>query len=71
MKPLLLLQNPRFVSCVTGKRLINHFGAGDFISLQMKEINLTRHGIFRGKISVRKINNQNHLEERTPSAPNP
>jgi hypothetical protein len=34
--------------------------------------NLTRRGIFRGKISRRKTQtNKNRLEERTPPAPNP
>jgi hypothetical protein len=34
--------------------------------------NLTRCGIFRGKISRRKTQtNKNRLEERTPPAPNP
>jgi hypothetical protein len=35
------------------------------------KINLTRGGIFRGKVSQRKNQtNKNRLEERTPSAPN-
>jgi len=40
----------------------------DFNSAPMNRNNLTSRGICRGKISQR--NNQNHLEERTPSAPN-
>jgi hypothetical protein len=39
----------------------------DFKPVSMNRNNLTSRGICRGKISQR--NNQNHLEERTPSAP--
>jgi hypothetical protein len=39
----------------------------DFKPAPMNSNNLTSRGIYRGKISQR--NNQNHLEERTPSAP--
>jgi hypothetical protein len=39
----------------------------DFMPVPMNRNNLTSRGICRGKISQR--NNQNHLEERTPSAP--
>jgi hypothetical protein len=39
----------------------------DFKPVPMNRNNLTSRGICRGKISQR--NNQNHLEERTPSAP--
>jgi hypothetical protein len=40
----------------------------DFNPAPMNRNNLTRREICRGKISQR--NNQNHLKERTPSAPN-
>jgi hypothetical protein len=39
----------------------------DFKPAPMNRNNLTSRGICRGKISQR--NNQNHLEERTPTAP--
>jgi hypothetical protein len=39
----------------------------DFRPAPMNRNNLTSRGICRGKISQR--NNQNHLEERTPTAP--
>jgi hypothetical protein len=39
----------------------------DFKPAPMNRNNLTCRGICRGKISQR--NNQNHLEERTPTAP--
>jgi hypothetical protein len=42
-----------------------------FSQATMNEINLTRRGIFRGKISPRKTQTKNNrLEERTPLAPN-
>jgi len=70
MKTLLPLQNLRFVSCVNGERLINHFtAAGDESLSQMKKTNLTRREIFRGKISLRKNQHNNDLEERTRPAP--
>jgi hypothetical protein len=40
----------------------------DFKPVPMNRNNLTSRGICRGKISQR--NNQTHLEERTPLAPN-
>jgi hypothetical protein len=40
----------------------------DFNPAPMSRHNLTSRGICRGKIPQR--NNQNHLEERTPPAPN-
>jgi hypothetical protein len=49
---------------------ISPVGAGfsdDFKPVPMNQNNLTSRGICRGKISQR--NNQNHLEERTPTAP--
>jgi threonine dehydrogenase-like Zn-dependent dehydrogenase len=49
---------------------ISPVGAGfsdDFKPVPMNRNNLTSRGICRGKISQR--NNQNHLEERTPTAP--
>jgi hypothetical protein len=43
----------------------------DFTSVVANTNNLTRRGIFRGKISRRKTQtNKNCLEERTPLAPN-
>jgi hypothetical protein len=50
---------------------ISHAGgkfSDDFKPAPMNRNILTCRGICRGKISQR--NNQNHLEERTPSAPN-
>jgi len=48
-----------------GKRLTDDFKPA------VKDKNLIRRGIFRGKISRRKTQtNKNRLEERTPSAPN-
>jgi hypothetical protein len=48
-----------------------HFNGG-FRPSPMNKINLTRHEIFRGKISQRKNQpNQTDLEERTLTAPNP
>jgi hypothetical protein len=50
---------------------ISHAGGNfsdDFNTAPMNSKFLTSRGICRGKISQR--NNQNHLEERTPSAPN-
>jgi hypothetical protein len=42
----------------------------DFTQATMNKLNLTRHEIFRGKISLRKNQtNQPDLEERTHSAP--
>ncbi|HEU6448344.1 MAG TPA: hypothetical protein VFV23_07910 [Verrucomicrobiae bacterium] len=71
MKTTLLFQILRFVSCTCVTGMLHQFAAaGDVVSSQMKNVNLTRCGIFRGKISLRKINNQNHLEERTLPAPN-
>jgi hypothetical protein len=49
---------------------ISHAGgrfSDDFMPAPMNRNNLTSRGICRGKISQRI--NQNHLEERTPSAP--
>jgi len=49
---------------------ISSFGDG-FTQATMNKKNLTRGGIFRGKISQRKTQtNKNRLEERTLSAPN-
>jgi hypothetical protein len=43
----------------------------DFTPAVMGKNNLTRRGIFRGKVSRRKTRtNKNRLEERTPPAPN-
>jgi hypothetical protein len=45
--------------------------ADDFKPAVKDKNNLTRRGIFRGKISRRKTQtNKNRLEERTPPAPN-
>jgi hypothetical protein len=44
---------------------------GGFKTSKTRRNNLTRGGIFRGKVSQRKNqNNINRLEERTPPAPN-
>jgi len=44
--------------------------SGDFRPAPMNKIDLTRHEIFRGKISQRKTqNNKTDLEERTQLAP--
>jgi hypothetical protein len=44
---------------------------GGFTPEPPAKINLTRREIFRGKISLRQNQtNRNHLEERTPRAPN-
>jgi hypothetical protein len=82
------LQNPRFVPCIGGGRLLNlqlaaaaQTPAGEtffspntifrrvgiFIAAHQAKNNLKRRGIYRGKISQRKI--KINLEERTPLAP--
>jgi hypothetical protein len=74
MKTLPTLNNLRFVSCVNGRGLLKNLqeAAGDFVSPLMNKINLTCRGIFRGKISLQKNqNNKSDLEERTLRAPNP
>ena len=60
-----------------GEVLFSNFPAGrnfgdDFTQATMNKMNLTRHEIFRGKVSLRKNQpNQTDLEERTLTAPNP
>ncbi|HEU5395693.1 MAG TPA: hypothetical protein VFV81_00900 [Verrucomicrobiae bacterium] len=70
MKTLPPLQNVRFVSCADGRRLLNHFAAGDIHAPLMKYLFSTRRGIFRGKIPLRQNQHNNDLEERTRPAPN-
>jgi hypothetical protein len=66
---------PEAIKRATAGNVSRIFSAGlrlddDFTSAPMTKINLTRHGIFRGKISSRKNQtNQSDLEERTQPAP--
>jgi len=71
MKPAIPLNKLRFVPCVRGSGMLQAFvevAGRNFAFVPMKKMNLIRRGICRGKISQR--NNQTHLEERTPPAPN-
>jgi hypothetical protein len=74
MKTALTLNKMRFASCMRVTRLLQLFPdvtADNFIPLPVNKMNLTRCGIFRGKISSRKDQqNKTDLEERTQLAPN-
>jgi hypothetical protein len=76
MKPRPALKKMRFVACARGIRLLQvsaqaagNAPAGGTVLISPVGFgfsgrkNLTRSGIYRGKISRR--NNQNHLEEKT------
>jgi hypothetical protein len=73
MKTTPALEKMRFASCVRAARLLKilpEVAGRDFVPLPMNKINLTRHEIFRGKISLRKNQtNKTDLEERTQPAP--
>jgi hypothetical protein len=75
MKTAPTLYNLRFAPCARDASMLKDFVeiAGDhFISVLIRKMNLTRSEIFRGKISSRNNQqNQNDLEERTLTAPNP
>jgi hypothetical protein len=75
MKAAPTLKNLRFAPCARSLRLLitspetaGLTGCDDFRPTPMNKMNLTRREICRGKISLQK--KSNHLEERTPSAPN-
>jgi hypothetical protein len=74
MKTLPTLQNLRFAPCARDATMLKDFveiAGNNFISTLIKKMNLTRDEIFRGKVSARHNQlNQHRLEERTPRAPN-
>jgi len=75
MKAAPTLNNLRFVPCARDATMLKDFvevAGSRFVSALIKKMNLTRGEVFRGKAPLRNNQyNQNRLEERTPSAPNP